>query len=63
MSEVRRIARTAAKLQYLAEQYREQARRDASKRASLEGDAAALDRFAASLLALVSGETGVSRAA
>lgn len=52
MDETRRIARQAAELQWVADEYRERARRGAPEQWSLELQASALDRIAASLLSL-----------
>jgi hypothetical protein len=52
VDETRRIARQAAKLQWVADEYRKRARRGAADRRSLEQQARTLDRMAACLLSL-----------
>ena len=52
MEDVRRLARQAGVLQWVADRYRERASRGAPESWSLERQAAALDGLAASLLSL-----------
>jgi hypothetical protein len=62
MDESRRIARQAARLQWIADECRESARRGAPEGWSLELQASALERIAASLLSLGIGRVAGDRA-